>query len=174
MGKAKKPARPGEKRKTTGLWDSQNYCEYYCTDNRWTRIKDNSASGYFCPTYIGVRGCSASAYTTVPGFPRAEVIARPKVPKNKAEYTMVGKTLYLNRSNVDARHYCPPILQLHEIAGIDKPVSRLLTLAARARFLSSITIFVRAIRLRKPASRPASRKQKRPSSRRTTPKKKRK
>jgi hypothetical protein len=153
MGKKKQGSRVGKKaKKSRGMTAADNYCEYYCSGGRWAISGNHAASGYYCPSYLGGDGwgCTEASYTTVSAFPGSGTVAMLAVPKNTGEYTLVERILYLNRTNTDSSHYCPPVLSLHEAARIDKKVGRLLESCARARYVASVTVFVKAVRLKRP------------------------
>jgi hypothetical protein len=147
--------------------NSSGTCEFYCSSgDKWKLTHGNASSGYYCPSEYGrFHGCPSGSYTLVSAFPNPPRAKPPAVPRNKGEYTMVRKTLYLNRTNADSKHFCPPILRLRAIAGIDKKASDLLNAIGRKSSVSSINIFLNAIRLRDPISTGTSRKRHAPSRR---------
>jgi hypothetical protein len=137
-----------ESRSAAELSSGANSCEYYCSGGTvWNRTKDNSSSSYYCPLTYGAYGCPAGSYTTISAFPNPRLPKLKAVPRHKGEYTLVGAQLYLNRTNTDSKHYCPPTLTLRQVEVIDKKVSTLIKALRLSKLVSSATVFVNAIRV---------------------------
>ncbi|MDZ4850218.1 MAG: hypothetical protein SGI77_13120 [Pirellulaceae bacterium] len=161
----KKKSKPSTKSTLKSLIGGENTCVFYCSNDEWQLVEDNSSEGYHCDPTSGICDSNEDTYITEDAIEDEEggdggdgggdgdggedemLASRPRIsdlPKNSAlyRYSLPRRILRRVRGAWAKGHYAPLEMTLKELAKFAPRVSKIVGAMAKDRCVASFEVIV--------------------------------